>query len=324
VVAALPVHAAAVPSAAGLPYASICRACTMIRRLLNIAKEARKEFLSGQQLIHGRLQRIQRHLNQLTIMERERYVKDVLSDPRYDDGKRLERYGFKIYSQYDEDGIIQEIFNRIGATSRTFIEFGVGNGLENNTLALLLNGWNGLWIEGSAPDISRIQSKFRDTIANGRLRLKAAFVDRDNIYGLIGEYFGGEIDFLSVDIDGNDIHVLAALDVVRPRVITIEYNAKFPPPISIAQRYEAGFVWNRTDYMGASLAAIAKVASAKGYSLVGCGIAGVNAFFVRNDLLADKFAAPFTAENHYQPARYFLEGTFVAGHPPDWGPYEAV
>jgi hypothetical protein len=311
-------------SSSSLPHGSIHQARKMIRRLLNIAKDIRKEFLASQQQIHARLLRIQRHLNQLTIMERERYVKDVLSDPKYDDGKRLERYGLKIYSQYDEDGIIQEVFHRIGATSRTFVEFGVGNGLENNTLALLLAGWNGLWIEGSAPQVSRIQSKFRDPISNGRLRLTAAFIDRDNINGLIGEYFNDEIDFLSIDIDGNDIHVLAALDIVRPRVITIEYNAKFPPPISIAQRYDPGFIWKQTDYMGASLAAIAKVASAKGYSLVGCGIAGVNAFFVRNDLLEDKFAAPFTAENHYQPARYFLEGTFVAGHPPDWGPYEVV
>ena len=205
-----------------------------------------------------------------------------------------------------------------------FVEFGVGNGLENNSLALLLNGWRGLWIEGGTQHISRIQSKFREPMTNGQLRLTAAFIDRDNINSLIGDYVTGEIDLLSIDIDGNDIHVFEAVDVVQPRVITIEYNAKFPPPISIAQRYDPEFKWGGTDYMGASLAAIAKVGSAKGYSLVGCSLAGVNAFFVRNDLMSDRFQAPFTAENHYQPPRYFLEGTFVAGHPPDWGPYEAV
>ncbi len=257
-------------------------------------------------------------------MERERYLKDVLSDPKYNDNRRLERYGFKVYSQNDEDGIIQEIFDRIGVTSRTFIEFGVGNGLENNSLTLLLKGWNGLWIEGNEKHLEQIKAKFHEPITNGRLRLRAAFIDRDNINSLISEYFTEEVDLLSIDIDGNDIHVLQAIDVVQPRVIAIEYNAKFPPPISIAQQYNPGFRWAGTDYMGASLAAIAKVGSAKGYSLVGCSLAGVNAFFVRNDLLNDKFQAPFTAENHYQPPRYFLEGTFVAGHPPDWGPYEAV
>ena len=45
-------------------------------------------------------------------------------------------------------------------------------------------------------------------MATGQLRLRAAFIDRDNINGLIGEHFTGEIDVLSIDIDGNDIHVL--------------------------------------------------------------------------------------------------------------------
>jgi hypothetical protein len=43
-----------------------------------------------------------------------------------------------------------------------------------------------------------------------------------------------------------------------------------------------------------------------GYALVGCGMAGVNAFFVREDLVGDKFCAPFTARNHYEPPRHYL------------------
>ncbi|MGE0260375.1 MAG: hypothetical protein AB7T18_16650 [Alphaproteobacteria bacterium] len=296
----------------------------MIRRLLGIARDARNDFLNSQELIRRHLVRIQSHLHQLAIMEHQRYLKDILSDPKYDDRKRLERYGFKVYSQNDEDGIIQEIFARIGTTSKTFIEFGVENGLENNTVVLLLQGWEGLWIEGNEGYVSQIASKFSDEISNGRLRVQSAFIDRDNINGLIGAYFTGEIDLLSIDIDGNDIYILESLDIVQPRVVVIEYNAKFPPPISVTQRYDPGFRWRGTDYMGASLAAIAKVAAAKGYSLVGCSVAGVNAFLVRDDLLHDRFLAPFTAENHYQPARYFLAGTFFTGHPPDWGPYETV
>src|SRR4051794_12997040 len=121
----------------------------MIRRLWNIARDTRNDFLNSQELIRRRLHGIQRHIHQLAIMEQQRYLKDILSDPKYDDKKRLERYGFKVYSQNDEDGIIQEIFARIGIASKTFVEFGVENGLENNTLTLLLKEWNGLWIEGS-------------------------------------------------------------------------------------------------------------------------------------------------------------------------------
>jgi hypothetical protein len=54
---------------------------------------------------------------------------------------------------------------------------------------------------------------------------------------------------------------------------------------------------------GASLKALEELGAKKGYNLVGCDLCGVNAFFVRNDLLKDRFAAPYTAENHYEPFR---------------------
>jgi hypothetical protein len=60
---------------------------------------------------------------------------------------RLEGFGFKVYSQCDEDGIIQEIFRRIGTDNRRFIEIGCGDGSENCTAYLLHQGWSGLWID---------------------------------------------------------------------------------------------------------------------------------------------------------------------------------
>ena len=282
----------------------------MIRKYLNRVKD----FLKNQEIIRLRV-------HTLAVIERERYVKELLSDAKYEDKKRLARYGFKVYSQYDEDGIVQEIFNRIGLGTKIFVEFGVSNGLENNTLKLLLEGWNGLWIEGNESYVSQINAEFRDVISDGRLRVKEAYVDRDNINRLIEACFTGEIDLLSIDIDGNDIHILDSIEVVNPRVIIIEYNGKFPPPMNVAQRYNPEYRWTGTD-TGSSLEAITKVAGRKGYSLVGCGMAGNNAFFVRNDLLGDKFQAPFTSENHYQPARHFLWQTYVSGYAPGWVPYE--
>ena len=84
-------------------------------------------------------------------IELARLWADELAKPRHADPKRLLRYGFKVYSQADEDGIIQEIFRRIGTTNRTFVEFGVEAGVECNTAKLLLDGWNGLWIEAAPP-----------------------------------------------------------------------------------------------------------------------------------------------------------------------------
>jgi hypothetical protein len=50
-----------------------------------------------------------------------------------------------------------------------------------------------------------------------------------------------------------------------------------------------------------------------GYALVGCELCGTNAFFVRTDLVGEHFCAPFTAENHYEPPRYWLARR--DGHP---------
>jgi hypothetical protein len=263
-------------------------------------------------------------LGMLLVIEGQRDVRAILADPRFDDPRRLLRAGRKVYSQNDEDGIIEEIFARIGHGSRIFVEFGVGDGLENNTLKLLLEGWSGLWLDGDPGHVAQIRGKFADVIAQGRLQARQAFLDRDNINRVIGQSHAGEIDLLSIDVDGNDIHLLEALDVVRPRAIAIEYNGKFLPPLNIAQAYDPAFRWTGTDYSGASLVAVAKIAERRGYALVGCNVTGLNAFFVRHDLLGDKFCPPYTAEHHFMPARYFLTPSFVVGHPPDWGRYVPV
>src|SRR6516225_6330386 len=69
-------------------------------------------------------------------MQLHRFWADELAKPSNADPKRLLRYGFKVYSQSDEDGIIQEIFNRIGTSNRVFIEAGV----ECNSVKRLIEG----------------------------------------------------------------------------------------------------------------------------------------------------------------------------------------
>ena len=276
------------------------------------------------QNILSEVREIQMMVERSAILAKEQYIAQALREERYADPKRLERHGFKVYSQFDEDGIIQEIFRRIGTTDRRFVEFGVENGLENNTLKLLLDGWHGLWIEGSEGWVTAIRTRFADVLSAGRLTVRPAFITAENISDLVAPWATGEIDLLSIDIDGNDFHIWEALRAIRPRVVVIEYNAKFPPPMSIVQEYRAENIWKGTDYMGASLEALVRLGARLGYSLVGTNFVGLNAFFVRDDLLSGNFQAPFSAGNHYNRAKYFLWKLYVSGHPPDWGPYVHV
>ena len=236
----------------------------------------------------------------------------IKADARYKDPKSLIAYGNKIYSNGDEDGIIREIFSRIGTSNKTFIEFGIGNGLENNTYALLFSDWNGLWIEASRKSVKAINNNLGNIITCGKLKVINSFITRDNINEIISSNIdGSEIDLLSIDIDGNDYHVLKAISCINPRVIVIEYNAKFTPPISFCMDYDESYTWKGDDCFGASLKYLEE--NIDGYCLVGCTLNGANAFFVKEDLVVDKFLEPFTAENHYEPARYYLS-SFSSGH----------
>jgi hypothetical protein len=99
--------------------------------------------------------------------------------------------------------------------------------------------------------------------------------------------------------------VWKALKEFKPRVIVVEYNAAFPPDMEWAVEYDASRAWNQTCYFGASLKAYERLGSEFGYSLVGCDLSGTNAFFVRKTEQLELFADPFTAENHYEPPRYW-------------------
>jgi hypothetical protein len=262
---------------------------------------------------------IAQRLDVQTSLMVEKHVLDLVRSPPYNAPKRLEPHGFRSFSQNDEDGIVQEIFRRIGTESRAFVEFGVGNGMENNSRALLYAGWRGLWIEGNPKACAGIRRAFSQEMSRGQLQLTSAFITRDNISGLIEAARLPDLDLLSIDIDGNDYWIWQAISL-RPRVVIIEYNATFRPPTSWTIQYNESHRWNGSHYHGASLQALHDLGRSKGYTLVGCSLSGVNAFFVRDDLVNGKFAAADVAEL-YNPPRYYLLRLPI-GHPHgDFGPY---
>ena len=256
-------------------------------------KRARKSLLKDNDVlkaIHAELMALNNEKVYSGGQHWELELEERLKDPL-----RLERYGYKVFSQNDEDGIIEEIFHRVGTTDKRFIEFGVQDGFECNSQYLLCSGWSGLWIEGSGHYCNAIQKTHSDTIKKGKLKLKNAFITKDNINELFSEAgFRGEIDFLSVDIDGNDWHILKAIlegKQISPRVICTEYNPLLPPPVDPGDasrdyvlEYNPDWVWNGDDSQGASLSAFYHLLKPGGYSLVGTCVNGVNAFFVRTEI----------------------------------------
>ena len=205
--------------------------------------------------------------------------------------KRLADREFTVYSQSGEDGILHFLVRAVTAPQCVFVEFGVGDYREANTRFLALNdGWSGLVMDSSADNVRAI----RDDPAYWRMNVTAtqAFVTRENVNTLIaGQDITGEIGLLSIDIDGNDYWVLEAIDVISPAILVIEYNSRFGPDRAVTIPYDPAFDRFRAHYSGlyagASLKAIYRLARRKGYSFVGCNSFGVNAFFVRDDLVSD-------------------------------------
>jgi hypothetical protein len=236
------------------------------------------------------------------------YWERAMRSGRNAEPKRLLKYGYRVFSQNDEDGIIAEIFSRIATTDRTFIEIGVDNGCECNTLNLLAQGWRGMWFERNPVAVAQACRRLSRIIGGNRLRIEQVTVTAENVDRLLRDAaLSPPPDLLSIDIDGNDYWVWRAITSLRPRVVIVEYNAVWRPPASVTMKYNPDHVWSEGDVnSGASLSALEKLGRDKGYNLVGCCFAGVNAFFVAKELCAELFAAPFTSENHYEPLRAFL------------------
>lgn len=198
-------------------------------------------------------------------------------------------HGCRIYSQCDEDGIIRHILNTMSQKinlTRTFIEFGAGDGLQNNTAALLLEGFRGCWLDVRQAVMDNVGA-FADSAKFKLLRVANVFLTLENTAAIVEDFLnflGTEnVDFLSMDLGGNDYDFMKAiLSEVKPKLICVEYNAKFPPPLDLHISYNANSRWAGDDYYGASLQAYVNLF--REYTLVCCNISGVNAFFARNDL----------------------------------------
>jgi hypothetical protein len=182
----------------------------------------------------------------------------------------------RFFSQGGQDGILRAIFNQIGSGKKRYIEFGARDGVEcSNTANLRKNyGWSGLLM-----DAEPLSDWVRREI-----------ITAENINDLLTYYCCTEVDYLSIDTDGNDYYIWQAMSSM-PRVVTIEYNSKFRNDESVSIEYNRNHKWEGDDYYGASLLAFKKLGDRKGYTLVYV-VAQLDAVFIRNDLIAQDYIPP--------------------------------
>jgi hypothetical protein len=225
----------------------------------------------------------------------------------------LLRHGEKFFSQNDEDGLLLEICRRINLTKGHFLEFGVGNGLENNTLILLMSGWSGAWAGAETLAYEIPPGSTRLCFEKAWITAEEAFP----LYERLAKRLGANaFELLSIDLDGIDLHILAALleHGVRPSIVVVEYNGKFPPPIRFQIDYDPSHRFEENDYYGASLQSFVDILEPAGYRLVGCNITGLNAFFVDRRFASLFTDVPTRIEDLFLPPDYATVTRI--GHPP--------
>ena len=215
----------------------------------------------------------------------------------------LNRRGYANFSQFDEDGIIVEILKRIGIPQGRFLELGVGDGTENNTLNLLTKGWTGLWIGGQP----LINPSFE---YSAKLRFVKSWITRDNISEMISSNTGSkdrEFDLISIDLDGNDLEIWKeVLTNFTAKVLVAEYNGRLDSGSEWVMKYDSCHTWKHDAYFGVSFKSLILGLKFFGYTPVATSLNGTNLFFVADNLISRFDDIPSELSDLYNPARNYL------------------
>lgn len=217
--------------------------------------------------------------------------------------------GFRAFSQNDEDGIILRIFAQIGTVNRCVVEIGsncyesdVGIPENMSTNLIVNHGWHGIVIEMDQMECGHLQYFFARSYAtrhyHGASHLGGSYysplivqreITPENINEtLLAVRCGKEPDLMVVDIDSGDYGVVDRLDVVKPRVLVVEFERRFRDRFSVVQPKSSNCSSRWQQSGTASLLAWDKLLQQRGYFLCAICSSGFNAFFVRRDVAVDK------------------------------------
>lgn len=263
-----------------------------------------KEISDRLSKIEDSIANLEPDIKMLPAIVRKLYLEDAELPHPYD--LLSERFGYR--SQNEEDGLLLALFKRIGTTDRRCVEIGCGLNGGNSGFLVGECGWSGLMVDADRHKIETIKIRYAGhaVIANKHR------VTRENINTIVEMHgFAGPLDFLSLDIDGNDYWVWEALTACSPRVVALEFNWLFGPERSVSIPYDPEFRLDRVPtraYRGASLSALTHLAQRKGYRLVASE--RVNAFYMRNDVAPDIPAIP-VSRGYRAPKGMDLDDVFT-------------
>lgn len=194
----------------------------------------------------------------------------------------MKQYEYSVHSQWGEDGILEEIFRRIGFTNRIAIDIGAWDGKHfSNTLNLAeQQNFKRILCEADETRAYEATQNFPDAQVFGRCE------SIDSILDVCKAPFN--IDLCSIDIDGDDYYLWQDMVKYRPRVMVIGYNQTVPEHLDVKQERGGTF--------GASCESFYKLGREKGYALVHATV--TNLIFVVKEV-AHNFCMPLSIPNNW-------------------------
>ncbi len=250
--------------------------------------------------IYNLLRKIFIKLNVVNYLKNKQKLKNI----KKSNTNQLNQFYKKVYSQNGEDGAIEKIFQDIGFESKISVEIGAHWKECNSRNLIEKYKFRGILIDASLPESINTKNKNATFIRK--------WITKENINQIINSEISGEVDFLSIDVDGVDLHLVNEINVINPRVICIEYCASLGKDISATVPYKPDFDRLKEHksgfYCNASLLAYINLLKNKGYRFIGT-IFGLNAFFVREDCKLQKLkelTCDEGFESHYD--RTFIRG----------------
>lgn len=193
----------------------------------------------------------------------------------------LSKYQRNYYSQFGEDGVIEEILSRIGVHTQLdswCVEFGAWDGVYlSNTCHLIRDrGYSAVLIEGDRKKVAQLDRNFPGHNIHKICRF-VHFDGDSTLDNILSETpLPKQFDFLSIDVDGVDYYIFEGLRKYQPKIICIEFNPSIPNAVVYIQPKDFSIK------QGSSAAAINCLAVTKGYTLVAS--TKCNLILVRNDL----------------------------------------
>ncbi len=185
----------------------------------------------------------------------------------------------------EEAQFAHELLNKyVGSKceNRLAVEVGAWDGVHKSNIMWLVRdmGYSGVFIEGSKKRFSNLKSNYSDL---ERAVTINAFVEKSGARcfdSLLNDAkIDGEVDFLSIDIDGNDYYIFKYIEKYLPKILRIEYKPTIPNDVEYVQKYDPDIG------QGSSLKSLCILAESKGYKLV--EVTRINAIFTRNDIKGD-------------------------------------